>query len=72
MDELLIAIGIILLIGIYFYMKRDNIEPSIIEEISIKKDPIFIEAAAFSGRKNGYVFKLDTQGLGYYLDKKSI
>jgi hypothetical protein len=70
MDELLIAIGIILLIGIYFYMKRDNIEPSIIEEISIKKNPIFIEAATFSGRKNGYVFKLDTQGLGYYLDKK--
>lgn len=70
MDSILIAIGIIFLIGIYFYMQHDgNKEPSIIEEISIKEEPEFIESATFSGKKKGYVFKLDSQGLGYYLDK---
>ena len=35
----------------------------------LKKIPTFIEADKFSGSKKGYVFKMDSQGLGYYLDK---
>lgn len=69
MDILLI--GIVFLIGIFFYMQRGNNKTSIKEQLStIKDEPIFIESDKFSGRKKGYVFKLDTQGLGYYLDKK--
>lgn len=29
----------------------------------------FISSDTFIGRKDGYVFKNDTQGLGYYIDK---
>ena len=64
MNNLLIALGIIILIGIYFYMQSDN------KETSVKEIPTFIEANKFSGSKEGYVFKMDSQGLGYYLDKQ--
>ena len=32
-----------------------------------KKD--FMPSNKFAGAKEGYVFKMDSQGLGYYLDK---
>jgi len=63
MNKLLIAIGILILVGIYFYMRYDNTKQPII------KDPTFIEASTFAGSKKGYVYKTDSQGLGYYLDK---
>ena len=71
MNKLLIAIGILILVGIYFYMQRDNKKESVKEQ-SIKEGPTFIEADKFSGGKKGYVFKMDSQGLGYYLDKQKI
>tara|TARA_Y100000389_G_scaffold203290_1_gene251268 strand:+ start:4663 stop:4800 length:138 start_codon:yes stop_codon:yes gene_type:complete len=40
------------------------------KQVTIKEIPTFIEAIEFSGSKKGYVFKMDSQGLGYYLDKK--
>ena len=65
MNKLLIGLGvIIILVGIYFYMQRDN------KQVSVKEIPTFIEADKFSGSKEGYVFKMDSQGLGYYLDKQ--
>ncbi len=65
MNKLLIAlVVIIILVGIYFYMQRDE------EQVSVKEIPTFIEADKFSGSKEGYVFKMDSQGLGYYLDKQ--
>jgi len=65
MNKLLIGLGvIIILVGIYFYIQSDN------KEISIKEMSTFIEADKFSGSKEGYVFKMDSQGLGYYLDKQ--
>lgn len=65
MNKLLIGLAvIIILVGIYFYMQSEN-EPS-----SVKELPTFIEADKFSGSKEGYVFKMDSQGLGYYLDNK--
>lgn len=34
--------------------------------------PRFIAAPAFEKKRSGYVFKTDTTGTGYYLDRKSI
>ena len=66
MNKLLIGLGIIIiiLVGIYFYIQNDN------KPVSVKEIPTFIEADKFSGSKEGYVFKMDSQGLGYYLDKQ--
>ena len=71
MNKLLIAIGILILVGIYFYIQRDN-KKELVEKQPIKKGPTFIEADKFSGSKEGYVFKMDSQGLGYYLDKQKM
>ena len=30
----------------------------------------FIAATAFEGARSGFAFKMDSQGLGYYIDKK--
>ena len=59
-----ILIGLAVLVAIYFYMKSDVKEP-------MKSQETFIASKKFAGAKNGYVFKMDSQGLGYYLDRKS-
>jgi len=65
MNTLLIKLVVIIFfVSIYFYMQHDN------KQVTIKEIPTFIEAIEFSGSKKGYVFKMDSQGLGYYLDKK--
>mgnify|MGYP001211585058 CR=1 FL=1 len=65
MNKLLIGLAvIIILVGIYFYMQDNN------KQVSVKKIPTFIEADKFLGSKEGYIFKMDSQGLGYYLDKQ--
>ena len=65
MNKLLIGLGvIIILVGIYFYMQGNN------KKEYVKEIPTFIEADKFLGSKDGYVFKMDSQGLGYYLDNK--
>ena len=33
------------------------------------KEKDFISSSKFTGAKKGYVFKMDSKGLGYYLDK---
>ena len=59
---MLIYWGIIaILLGIYLYMQTSNKE-------SMKNQQSFIASDTFAGAKNGYVFKMDSQGLGYYLD----
>lgn len=45
------------------YTQKVNIEV----ENNIQES--FISSEAFVGRKDGYVFKNDIQGLGYYIDK---
>ena len=61
---ILLTVSILYLL--YTYFKKDEInmetEKTIIQES-------FISSDAFVGRKEGYVFKNDTQGLGYYIDK---
>ena len=58
-----ILIGLAVLVAIYFYMKSDVKEP-------MKNQKKFIASKTFAGAKNGYVFKMDSHGLGYYLDGK--
>lgn len=56
-----ILIGIILLALFYFYM-----QPKIEEPKNMHRS--FIPSDSFIGAKKGYVFKMDSKGLGYYLD----
>ena len=58
-----ILIGLAVLVAIYFYMKSDVKEP-------MKSQETFIASDTFAGAKNDYVYKMDSQGLGYYLDRK--
>ena len=59
-----ILIGLALLVGIYFYTFRMNkAEPM------KNKNKDFLPSDKFAGAKEGYVFKMDSKGLGYYLDK---
>tara|TARA_B100000925_G_scaffold274392_1_gene239825 strand:+ start:880 stop:1080 length:201 start_codon:yes stop_codon:yes gene_type:complete len=66
MNTLFIVLGILILVGIYFYIQSGD------KKSSVKEIPTFIEADKFSGSKEGYVFKMDSQGLGYYLDKHKV
>jgi len=70
MNELLIPIGILIIVCIYFYIQRDNKKKPIKQESTVIESPTFIESERFSGSKKGYVYKMDSHGLGYYLDKK--
>ena len=61
----------------YLYVKskdkdKGNLNKANLNEVNHNKDikPIlkFIESDKFNGLKNGYIFKKDTKGTGYYLD----
>ena len=57
-------IAMILIIGTYFvFFGMRQSEPM----SNNKKD--FIPSKKFAGAKEGFVFKMDSKGLGYYLDK---
>jgi hypothetical protein len=40
------------------------------DKIQNQEQPAFFPSTYFQGVRNGYVFKTDNNGLGYYLDKK--
>ena len=65
---LYILITIAILVGIYFYTQKS--EKDIEEPMENHKLELFIKSDSFCGAKEGYVFKMDSQGLGYYLDKQ--
>lgn len=69
MNEVLISIGLLIIVGIFFYMQRDNKKRLIKQEPIVIESATFIESLKFAGSKKGYVYKMDSQGLGYYLDK---
>ena len=59
----------------YLYVQskgNGNLNKENLNEVNHNKDikPIlkFIESDKFNGLKNGYIFKKDTKGIGYYLD----
>jgi len=56
----------------YLYVQSKDKPNDNLNEVNHNKDikPIlkFIESDKFNGLKNGYIFKKDTKGIGYYLD----
>ncbi len=61
-----ILIGLSILIGVYFYMQTS--QKSVEEPMENYQQEEFIPSESFVGAKEGYVFKNDSNGLGYYLD----
>jgi len=61
-----ILLIILIVYLLYTYFKKDEINTEI-EKTVIQES--FISSDKFVGRKDGYVFKNDRQGLGYYIDK---
>jgi len=76
---LIVLICVFIYLG-YLYVKskdngnlnKDNLNKENLNEDNHTKDikPIlkYIESDKFNGLKNGYIFKKDTKGIGYYLD----
>jgi len=64
--KMLIAIAV--LVGIYFYMQKS--QKNVEEPMENHQLEPFIPSDSFVGAKEGYVFKMDNVGLGYYLDNK--
>ena len=64
--KMLIAITV--LVGIYFYMQKS--QKNVEEPMENHQLEPFIPSDSFVGAKEGYVFKMDNVGLGYYLDNK--
>jgi L-asparagine transporter-like permease len=64
-------IAMILILGTYFvFFGLRQPEAAISESMSNNKKD-FMPSNKFAGAKQGYVFKMDDKGLGYYLDYKS-
>ena len=59
--------GVALAIGVYFYMQKSKTKTN--EPIE-KVVESFIPSDTFVGAKKGYIFKNDSNGIGYYLDKQ--
>ena len=59
---------IAVLVGIYFYMQKS--QKNVEEPMENHQLEPFIPSDSFVGAKEGYVFKMDNVGLGYYLDNK--
>lgn len=64
---MIILFGVALAIGIYFYMQKSKTKT---EEPVKNVLESFIPSDTFVGAKNGYIFKNDSDGVGYYLDKR--
>ena len=62
-----VLIGLIVLIGGYFIFFHMNKSDNIAEPMK-NKNKDFLPSDKFAGAKEGYVFKMDSKGLGYYLD----
>jgi hypothetical protein len=68
MDNLIIVMPCLLVVLFLIYKNKiqEEFKP---EEQSKEKQP-FIPSETFIGENKGYVFKNDTAGLGYYIDKQ--
>jgi|TARA_B100001093_G_scaffold31220_1_gene27004 hypothetical protein len=64
---MIILFSVALAIGIYFYRKKSKTKP---KEAVEKVVESFISSDTFVGAKKGYIFKNDSDGIGYYLDKQ--
>tara|TARA_B110000971_G_C20007420_1_gene499845 strand:+ start:1033 stop:1233 length:201 start_codon:yes stop_codon:yes gene_type:complete len=61
-----VLVGLAVLIGLYFYFKKSK--KNVVEYMVNHQLEPFIPSPSFVGAKEGYVFKMDDVGLGYYLD----
>ena len=61
-----VLIGLVVLIGIYFYFQKSK--KNVVEYMVNRQLEPFIPSDSFVVAKEGYVFKMDDVGLGYYLD----
>jgi uncharacterized membrane protein len=72
----IIFVSIVVFFCIYFYMyhmpksEQEHMTGNTTDEASSNKVN-FVPSEKFNGAKKGYVFKMDSEGLGYYLDYKS-
>ena len=64
-----ILVGLAVLVCIYFYIQQS--QKNIEHMENYQREP-FVPSDSFIGAKEGYVFKNDFNGLGYYLDKLKI
>ena len=62
---MIILFSVALLIGIYFYMQKSKTKEPVEKVVES-----FIPSDTFVGAKKGYIFKNDSNGIGYYLDKQ--
>ena len=63
-NKIILGLFFSLLIYLFYsfiYKNKNDSEKEIVEN--------FISSKEFSGKREGYIFKNDEQGLGYYLDK---
>ena len=69
----IIFVSIVVFFCIYFYMyhmpkpEQEHMTGNTTNEASSNKVN-FVPSEKFNGAKKGYVFKMDSKGLGYYLD----
>jgi len=66
---MIILLGVALAIGIYLYMQKSNTKTKPEEPVKNVLES-FIPSDTFVGAKKGYIFKNDSDGVGYYLDKQ--
>ena len=70
-----LVIFVLVIIGCIMYTMKDRLFVKkvefnpVVEIMDDKQDKEYIPSNSFTGRKPGYVFKTDEQGLGYYRDK---
>ena len=72
----LVIVVLVMIVGCIMYTMKDKLfvkkvkfDP-VVENMDDKQDNRdYIPSNSFTGRKPGYVFKTDEQGLGYYKDK---
>lgn len=69
MDNLIIVIPCLLVVLFLIYKNKiQDFKPE--EPKEQPKEKPFIPSGTFVGENKGYVFKNDTEGLGYYIDKQ--
>ena len=71
----LVIVVLLTIVGCIMYTMKDRLFVKkvefnpVVEIMDDKQDKEYIPSNSFTGRKPGYVFKTDEQGLGYYKDE---
>lgn len=75
MRPYVIGMTLLVILGVWYIAQatgwRHPTNALVVQEESVQspsKKPAFIPADSFQGSRPGYVYKMDTEGLGYYID----